>query len=426
MSATRDRSSSLLALTMLAFFMADVRDGLGPFLATYLQENHVRQDLIGYTMTAGGLAAVAMTPLAGAWVDRSTAKRAMTAVSGVAVLGASALAFTTLSAPLLIASQIVTGLAGALLAAALAALTLGLARSEGFKHQTGRNEAFSHAGNMISAVGAGAVAHLFGAPWMLAVMGAMTFGALLAVRTIRAEDIDHEAARGDEPQDPPPEPRATDPQGHERIGALLKNKGLLLFALTLAFFHLGNAAMLPLINQRLAATVADSAPLLWTGIAIVVAQLTMIPVALWVSRSKRFDVAWFVYAAILVLPLRGALAYAFASQWNNIPVQILDGLAAGAMGVATPLLVQRYVRGSGRFNTALGFVMTLQGVGAALSPGIANVIVGAEGRFGLAFMCLAGAAVVALPMFWLAQRGAPSQAPADAGAAVARGAAPQA
>ena len=55
----RDRSSSLLALTLLAFFMADVRDGLGPFLATYLQEHQVRQDLIGYTMTAGGLAAVA-------------------------------------------------------------------------------------------------------------------------------------------------------------------------------------------------------------------------------------------------------------------------------------------------------------------------------------------------------------------------------
>ena len=31
----------------------------------------MQQDLIGYTMTAGGLAAVAMTPFAGAWVDRS-------------------------------------------------------------------------------------------------------------------------------------------------------------------------------------------------------------------------------------------------------------------------------------------------------------------------------------------------------------------
>lgn len=395
--------SSLLALTLLAFFMADVRDGLGPFLATYLQENKVQQELIGYTMTAGGLAAVAMTPLAGAWVDRSPAKRAMTVIAALAVLGASALAFTTLSGTLLIASQVITGSAGAVLGATMAALTLGLARAAGFKHQTGRNEAFSHAGNMISAVGAGLAAHLFGAPWMLAVMGGMTVGALLSVWAIRAADIDHEAARGDEPQDAPPP--VTDTHGHEPVRLLLRNRPLLLFALACAFFHLGNAAMLPLLNQRLAATVAGSAPLLWTGIAIVVAQLTMIPVALWVARSRRLDVAWFVYAAILVLPLRGALAYAIASQWNNIPVQILDGLAAGALGVATPLLVQRYTRGSGRFNTALGFVMTLQGIGAALSPGVANMVVGAGQHFGSAFVVLAGASVLALPIFWLAQRG---------------------
>ena len=395
--------SSLLALTWLAFFMADVRDGLGPFLATYLQENHVRQDLIGYTMTAGGLAAVAMTPFAGAWVDRSHAKRAMTVAGALAVLGASVLAFSTLSGPLLIASQIVTGLAGAVLAATMAALTLGLARSSGFKHQMGRNEAFSHAGNMVSAIGAGLIAHFFGAPWMLAVMAAMTVGMVLFVLAIEPDDIDHEAARGDEPQDEAPDP--ADAEGHSPIRALFRNRGLLLFGLTCALFHLGNAAMLPLLNQRLAATVADSAPLLWTGIAIVVAQLTMIPVALWVSRSKRFDIVWFVYAAILVLPIRGALAYMFASEWNNIPVQVLDGLAAGVVGVATPLMVQRYVQGTGCFNSALGFVMTLQGIGAALSPGIANAVVGSGQRFGLAFVVLATAAVLALPMFWLAQRG---------------------
>ncbi|SFM75147.1 MFS transporter [Variovorax sp. OV329] len=398
------RSNSLLALTWLAFFMADVRDGLGPFLATYLQESRVQQELIGYTMTAGGLAAVAVTPLAGAWVDRSKAKRAMTAVAALAISAASAMAFTTLSGPLLVASQVVTGVAGALLAAAMAALTLGLAREQGFKHQTGRNEAFSHAGNMISAIGAGCIAHLFGAPWMLAVMGAMTAGALLSVWKIRASDIDHDAARGDEPQDAAP--ADADAQGHAPIRALFGNRPLLLFALACAFFHLGNAAMLPLLNQRLAATVADSAPLLWTGVAIVVAQLTMIPVAVWVAGSRRLDVAHFVYAAILVLPLRGALAYAFTSEWNNIPVQILDGFAAGILGVATPLLVQRYTRGTGRFNTALGLVMTLQGIGAAVSSGLANAVVGAEQHFGLAFVVLAAAAALALPVFWLAQRSA--------------------
>lgn len=394
---------SLMALALLAFFMADVRDGLGPFLATYLQKSQVQQELIGYTMTAGGLAGMAMTPLAGAWVDGSRAKRLLTVVAALAILAASALAFSTLQGTWLIASQVVTGVAGALLAATMAALTLGLARASGFKHQTGRNEAWSHAGNMVSAIGAGLVAHWFGAHWILAVMAAMTVGAVLAVLSIRAGDIDHQAARGCES----PETLGEHVERGTGWGALLSNKPLLLFGITCLFFHLGNAAMLPLLNQRLAATVADSSPLLWTGIAIVVAQVTMIPVALWVSRSRRFDVAWFVYAAILVLPVRGALAYLIAADWGNVPVQILDGLAAGALGVATPLMVQRFTQGGGRFNTALGLVMTLQGVGAALSPTLANSVVGAGQHFGLAFVALSVAALVALPMFWWAQRHAP-------------------
>ena len=88
MSAARDRSSSLLALTMLAFFMADVRDGLGPFLATYLQENHVRQDLIGYTMTAGGLAAVlpATSAHARAFDRRRSSGQVMTSTAAHAIV----------------------------------------------------------------------------------------------------------------------------------------------------------------------------------------------------------------------------------------------------------------------------------------------------------------------------------------------------
>ncbi|MCZ2498774.1 MFS transporter [Xylophilus sp. Kf1] len=406
MKPTPSVKTSLTALTLLAFFMADVRDGLGPFLATWLQENRVPQHWIGYTMTAGGLAAMAATPLAGAWADRTQAKRLMTVAATLLTLGASALAFMSLSGPVLIASQVMSGIGGAVLAAAMAALTLGLARDAGFRAQTGRNEAANHAGNIVSAIGAGCAAHFFGAPWMLAVMAAMCVGALAAVRTIRAGDIDHEAARGNHAADAPPSdgPAETPPDAGAPAPAPWRNAPLLLFGLACACFHLGNAAMLPLLNQRLAAGPAGSAPLLWTGIAIVVAQVTMIPVALWVARSRRFDVAWFVYLAILVLPVRGALAFTFASEWNNIPVQVLDGIAAGILGIATPLLVQRHARGSGRFNTSLGFVMTLQGIGAAFSPTLANTVVGSAGHFGPAFVTLACASLLALPLFWWSQR----------------------
>ncbi|MFD1841490.1 MFS transporter [Paracidovorax cattleyae] len=410
-SAPVAAGASLTALAWMAFFMADVRDGLGPFLATYLQTQRIDQTMIGIVMSAGGLAGMLATPLAGAWADRIRAKRMLVAIAAVAILAASAIAFGTRSPGMLVLSQVLTGVAGALLAAGLAALTLGLARSQGLRHQTGRNEACSHAGNIASALGAAAFAHWLGAPWMLVVMAAMAVGALACLMAIRDRDIDHVAARGGGP-DPEkarmvPAPAAASagataaPEGWR---AFLSHRALWLFGLACALFHLGNAAMLPLLNQRLAATVPDSAPLLWTGIAIVVAQLTMVPVALWVSRSRRLDLQVFIYIAILALPVRGILAWAIPDAWANIPVQILDGLAAGALGVATPLMVERYVRGSGRYNTALGLVMTLQGVGASLSPAIANSVVGAQGRFGLAFALLAGCAVLALPVFCLAQR----------------------
>lgn len=398
--------ASLSALAWMAFFMADVRDGLGPFLATHLQTQRIDQTMIGLVLSAGGLAAMAATPIAGAFADRSRAKRALVAVAALVVLVASALAFSTRSPGVLILSQVLTGVAGAVLAAALAALTLGLARSSGLRHQTGRNEAFSHAGNIVSALGAAAFAHWLGAPWMLVVMTAMAVGAWACLLRIRPGDIDHVAARGgdaDSAATASNDPRSVAPEG---LRAFLGQRALWCFGLTCALFHLGNAAMLPLLNQRLAATVPDSSPLLWTGIAIVVAQLTMVPVALWVSRSRKWDLQVFVYIAILALPVRGVIAWAIADSWANIPVQVLDGIAAGAMGVVTPLMVERYVRGSGRYNTALGLVMTMQGMGAALSPAVANTVVGSGGHFGLAFGVLAGCALLALPVFWAAQRSA--------------------
>ena len=52
---------SLAALCALNFFMADVRDGLGPFLGVYLQSKDWSPAEIGTVMTVGGLATVFAT-----------------------------------------------------------------------------------------------------------------------------------------------------------------------------------------------------------------------------------------------------------------------------------------------------------------------------------------------------------------------------
>ena len=55
------KARSLTCLSLLCFALADVRDGLGPFLGIFLQSHGWTPDSIGYVMTIGGLAGMAVT-----------------------------------------------------------------------------------------------------------------------------------------------------------------------------------------------------------------------------------------------------------------------------------------------------------------------------------------------------------------------------
>jgi hypothetical protein len=69
-------SSSIAALNALNFFMADVRDGLGPFLGVFLQEQGWSPASIGLVMTIGGYAAMLATTPLGLWsTAQSTSAR---------------------------------------------------------------------------------------------------------------------------------------------------------------------------------------------------------------------------------------------------------------------------------------------------------------------------------------------------------------
>ncbi len=57
------------------------------------------------------------------------------------------------------------------------------------------------------------------------------------------------------------------------------------------------------------------------------------------------------------------------------------------------------LRGTGHVNAGLGAVMTVQGVGASLSPAIAGVIVSRYG-FSVAYLVLAGFAICGL-VLWI-------------------------
>ena len=107
--------------------------------------------------------------------------------------------------------------------------------------------------------------------------------------------------------------------------------------------------------------------------------------------------------ALLVLPFRAAIAAGFAEPLAMIPVQIMDGLAAGILGVALPGYVVSVLKGSGHVNAGQGMIMFMQGAGAAFSPALAGWIA-TRYSFSVAFSVLGLIALLSLLLWWRAGR----------------------
>ncbi len=159
--------------------------------------------------------------------------------------------------------------------------------------------------------------------------------------------------------------------------------------------------MLPLVGQKLALQDRNLGISLMSA-CIVAAQLIMVPMAILVgSKANSWGRKPLFLAAFLVLPIRGVL-YTFSDNpYWLLGVQLLDGIGAGLYGALFPLIVADLMEGTGRFNVALGAVLTAQGIGASLSTTVAGLIVVKAG-YSAAFLTLAAIAAAGLALFWLA------------------------
>src|SRR5882672_7133386 len=139
------------SLDWLSFLLGNVKDGLGPFLAIFLMSSqHWDAGKIGIVLTISGLAtAVARGPF-GALVDAVRWKRTLIAL-GVLAVGIAAVAMALIPTFWLVAiAQVLTGAADAIFPSALAAISLGIVGRKMFTRRVGRNEAYNHAGNVVT------------------------------------------------------------------------------------------------------------------------------------------------------------------------------------------------------------------------------------------------------------------------------------
>jgi MFS family permease len=343
--------------------------GIGPFLGVFLQQRGWSSGPIGTVMTVGGVAGMIMTAPAGAFIDHTSKKRLVVIVTGICTVMASFLILLSQSGFVVTVSQVATAIAGAAIGPAVAGMTLGVVRQKGFNAQNGRNQAWNHAGNMVGAGLSGWLGYRFGMPAIFFLAAAFGVFAILSVLMISEKAIDHRAARGLEGKDDADGGNG-EPGQAEGFRTLLRNKPMLILAASLAFFHLGNGAMLPLYGLAVVGAGKGNAAI-FVAETVVVAQAVMILASLLAMRIVAGRGYWLVMlVSFAVLPLRGFLAGSFIEHWGVWPVQALDGIGAGLQSVAVPGLVACLLNGTGRVNVGQGAVMTVQGVGASLSPAI--------------------------------------------------------
>jgi MFS family permease len=382
-------------LGLINFFTGDIQGGLGPFLATWLAANgHWGPARVGSVTTAIGLFALMLNGPAGAIVDHTSRPRLQLGLACGAILAGTLLIVPAHTMVWVLMSQFMTGAGGALLLPALTLLTLGIVGKQNFPHQQGRNQAFNHAGIVFAAVLIAACGPLLGLGAPFWVFGSMAFAAIIAVIMTPLHAFNGRRAHGWEESEPDEiEHRST-------MREVLSNPRLILLAVALALFNLANGYMLSLVGQRLVATGHGATS--WIAVYVIVAQLTMIPVALWAgSRADQGGRRRLLLIACLALPVRALLCAMVTDPRGLMVAEVLDGISSGLIGVAVPLVVADLTWGSGRTQTALGALNSLQGLGGALSGLLGGLLVSLL-NWNDAFLALAVPAVAAAGLaLWL-------------------------
>ncbi len=385
---------TLRGLDWLNFLLADVRTGVGPFLAIYLAGYKWDEERVGLALTVGGIAGILTQTPAGALVDSLRSKRALVGV-GVAALAAGALLIALFpSFWTLMGAQVLIGGTSSVFIPAICAMSLGIVGHAAFDTRQGRNQTFNSAGNVTAAVLMGLLGYFVSNRSIFFFVVVLAVPTILILLLIRPAEIDYELARG-----------ATDRKKGgkaESVWVLFRDRPLVIFLVCAVMFHFANAAMLPLLGELLAKGQGRSS-MLFMSACVVTTQFVITLLSSWSGRKAG---TWgrkpLLLIAFGVLPIRGVLYTLTSNTELLVAIQVLDGIGAGIFGVVSVLVIADLTRGTGRFNLTLGAITTAVGIGASLSQVIAGGIVHRVGSHaGFLFLAAVASAAFAILYFFM-------------------------
>ena len=338
------------------FFVANVQTGFGPFIAVYLTSEAWTQRSIGAALSVGTITAIVSQLPAGAVVDALPNKRVAALAACIAIAASAMMLALWPEWLFVVGAEVLHGFASCMLAPAIAAMSLALVGRDALGERLGRNARFAAIGSGIAASGMGAVGSWGSEQAVFYLTAALMAPAIAALAFIPAHS---------------PSPIQTNPRDgfREALGVLLHWR-VLAFAAAIALFHLGNAAMLPLVAAEMTKAVGTRASLVIAA-CIVLPQLLVAAASPFVGRAAdRWGRRPALILSFLAVPVRGVLL-----AWVRDPVpvaivQMLDGVSAAGFGVLVPLVAADLTRGTNRFNLCLGVIGLTAAVGGTVSTAL--------------------------------------------------------
>ncbi len=382
---------SLKALDRLNFSLGDVRDVFEPFLAIFLAvDQRWNPAQVGLAISTTSIVSIFAQIPAGAIVDVSKHKRAIIAISTIAVAVSYLVLVRFPILPIVVMAQAVIGTSAIIVGPTISAISLGLVGHERLEKRVGRNEAFNHTGNAIAAILSGALGKFAGRQWIFYLFAILCIAIVISVFQIHRREINNSLSRSQD--------QANQSQQPAKFQDLVRDRPLQILSLSVILFYFANAPLLPLVSQKIAG--GGTAPTLFVAASIVVAQMMMIVVSArtGVLADQRGRKGLFLIACAAVV-VRSLLYVFYDSPWLLIAVQLLDGIASGIASVLVIVMVADLAKGTGRFNLAQGAINTSIGIGASLGNLTLGFLAKAVG-FKAVFVIAAVIAIVALGLFW--------------------------
>jgi predicted MFS family arabinose efflux permease len=358
---------SLRGLDWFIFFLADVQTGFGPFIAVYLTTQKWTQVEIGLVLSIGGIVGLIGQMPGGAIIDAAKSERLVAGLA-IATIGCVALAYAAMPIfPVVVAAATLHAAASCVLGPAIAAISLGLVGPLAIGERLGRNARFASLGNGVAAAVMGTAGYLLSSRSVFLVTFLLVIPTLIALSRIREEEVDIRRSHGEVP-------REMADKADTNIWHLVRQRPLLIFAVSVMLLQLANAAMLPLMASVVTTRSSQWATVLIAG-CIIVPQAIVALMSPTVGRKAQ---EWGRRPLLLIgfgaLAIRGLLFATVHDPYLLVLVQVFDGITAAVFAVMIPLIVADVAFGSGHFNLAQGIVGTATGIGASLSTVLGGYI----------------------------------------------------